>query len=269
MTENQPQEIDTKLAAIYAPINELIGKIEIAQSKLKLAYVARSPERKAELEGIVIEARAAIAVLHETAEPLEAIYRAAQWSRFFLVDAGHLHRSRACSSLRWNTRIGWLPQYSGKSEVEIVELAGEACCTICYPSAPVNRPSMLPVHVAERTAAAAEAAEKASKRKATAAAAITVGKTTFKTQRAAENEIGWKVDCMIGSRYLAASNASHRAQLDGNAAEDEAAARAIADALAAQIEGYDAAAILAKKFAAKIKTYKGYGHYEIPADAAF
>lgn len=269
MADNQPHEIDTKLAAIYRPIGDLVTKIENARAQLKLSYVARSPERKAELESIVTQARAAIAILDETAEPLEAIFRAAPWSRFFLVDGGHLHRSRACSSLRWNTRIGWLPEYSGKSEAEIVELAGEACCTICYPSAPVNRPSMLPVHIAERTAAAAEAAEKASKRKATAAAAITVGKTTYKTQRAAENEIGWKVDCMIGSRYLTAADANHRARLDNNAAEDEAAARTIADALAAQIEGYDAAAILAKKFAAKLKTYRGYGHYEIPADAAF
>lgn len=269
MAESQPHEIDTKLAAIYAPINELISKIEIAQSKLKLAYVARSPERKAQLEATVTEARAAIAVLHDTAEPLETIYRAELWSRFFLVDAGHLHRSRSCSSLRWNTRIGWLPEYSGKSEAEIVELAGEACCTICYPSAPVNRPSMLPIHVKERAVAAAEAAAKADKRKATAAAAITVGKATYKTQRAAENAIGWEVDCMIGARYLAASNASHRAQLDDNAAGHERTAVSIAHALFVQIQGYDPDAILAKKFAAKLKTYRGYDHYEIPADATF
>lgn len=269
MAETQPREIDTKLAAIYAPISDLVTKIEIAQSKLQLAYVARNPERKVELEGIVAEARAAIAALDEKAEPLEAIFRTELWSRFFLVDGGHLHRSRSCSSLRWNTRIGWLPEFSGKSEAEIVDLAGEACCTICYPSAPVNRPSMLPVHVADRAATATAAAAKETKRKASAASAITVGRTTYKSTRAAENAIGWEVDCMIGSRYLVAADANHRAQLDNNAADHETAAVTIAHALFVQIEGYDPDAILAKKFNAKLRTYKGYDHYEIPADAAF
>lgn len=266
---NSPREIDTKLSEIYAPYSDLAVTIEAAQKKAKLPHVAKNPERVAELEATIEAARAARAELDAKAKPLEAIYLAELWTRFFLVPGGHLHSSRFCSSLRWTTPLYWLPEYSGKSEAEIVALAGEAACTICYPSAPVDRPSQLPVHVAERKAAAAEAKAKADERRTKESAAITVGRTTYKTQRAAENQIGWEIETMIGRRYQVAADAEHRAHLDNLATQDEEAARAIAEALAAQIEGYDAAAILAKKFAAKLKTYKGYDHYKIPTDAAF
>lgn len=264
---NSPRDIDTQLAAIYAPTAGHIATIETAQKKAKLAYVAKNPERKAELEVTIKAARAALAELDKRAEPLEALYRANPWTRFFLVPGGHLHSSRRCSSLRWNTILYWLPEYSGKTEADIVALAGEKACTICYPSAPVDRPSMLPVHVAEREAAAAERAEKAAKSRAAAAAAITVGGTTYKTQRAAENEISWQLDTMIGRRYMDAQNDEHRAQLDELAAGNEAEARAIAAALAAQLEGYDAEAVLTRKFTTKAKQYRK-GGWAIPEDGA-
>lgn len=263
-----PREIDTAIAAIYAPQFGHFHTIENAQTLLKKSYVKKNPARVAALEAEIAAAHASLEALRAEAAPLEAIYNAKPWTRFYLVSAGHLHRSTYCSSLRWNTRLGWLPEYSGKSEAEIVKMAGEACCTICYPSAPVNRPSMLPVHVKAREEAAAEAAEKAAKRNAAAAQTIAVGRTTYKTTRAAENEISREIDTMISRRYQIAADAEHRAHLDNLAAEDEAAARAIADALAAHIEGYDPAAILAKKFASKVKEYRKYGHYEIPADAS-
>jgi hypothetical protein len=264
---NSPREIDTQLAEIYAPHSQHVATIETAQQKAKLAYVAKNPERKAELERTIEAARAALAELDKQAEPLEAIYRANPWTRFFLVPGGHLHSSRRCSSLRWNTTVYWLPEYSGKSEAEIVALAGEKAGTCCYPSAPVDRPSMLPVHVAEREAQAKERAEKKAARAAAAANAITVGTTTYKTQRAAENEISWQLDTMIGRRYMEAQDAEHRTYLDGLAAGNEAEARAIAAALAEQLEGYDAAAVLAKKFATKVKQYRK-GGWAIPEDAA-
>lgn len=269
MTENQPQEIDTKLSKIYEPRSGAIAAIEHAARSLKLAYVKRNPARRTELEKTIEDAKTAIEVLDAKAEPFEAIYRANPWTRFFLVPGGHLHSSQRCSSFRWNTRVYWLPEYSGKSEAEIVALAGERACTICYPSAPVERPSMLPMHVKEREEAAAVAAEAAAKRKAAASATITVGTTTYKTQRAAENQIGWEIDSMISRRYQVARDAEHRAHLDNLAVENERAAVTIAHALFVQIQGYDPDAILAKKFTAKLKTYKGYDHYKIPADATF
>ncbi|MFK0005005.1 hypothetical protein [Paenarthrobacter sp. NPDC090522] len=265
---NSPREIDTALAAIYEPYTGHVATIEAAQQKAKLSHVTKSPKRQAELARIIEEARAALAALEAEAEPLEAIYRANPWTRFFLVPGGHLHRSRSCSSFRWTTPVYWLPEYSGKTEAEIVALAGEKACTICYPSAPVNRPSQLPVHVAERAAAAAEAKDKAAKRQAAAAATITVGKRIYKTARAAENDISRCIDTMVSRRYSEAADAAHRTHLDNLAAEDKGEALAIADALAEQIEGYDAPAVLAKKFATKAKEYRKYG-WAIPADATF
>lgn len=269
MTTNSPQEIDTKLAAIYEPAAEIIGKLEHARANLKTMWVRNSPANVAMFNARINELTEALDALDAAAAPFEAIYAETRWTRFFLVPGGHLHRSRRCSSFRWNTVTAWFPEYSGKSEKEIVDLAGEAACTICYPSAPVHRLSMLPVHVAAREAAAIEKAEKDAKKAKAKGQAITVGGTTYKTQRAAENAIGWEVDCAIGSRYLKAVNDNHRAQLNNTAADHTRAALAIAHALFQQIPGYDADAILAKKFAAKLKTYKGIEHYEIPADATF
>lgn len=167
-----PRKTDEALAAIYVPRTGIIRKIEDAQERLKLAYVARNPERRAQLEQVVTDCRAALEALDAAAEPLQAIYQANPWTRFFLVPGGHLHSSTHCSSLRWSTPIGWLPEYSGKTEAEIVALAGEAACTICWPSAPVSRPSMLPVHVAERSERDAEAARKLAAKAAKNAKAI-------------------------------------------------------------------------------------------------
>ncbi|QJD50442.1 hypothetical protein SEA_CHRIS_40 [Mycobacterium phage Chris] len=66
----------------------------------------------------------------------EANYKG--WLRFFIVPGGHIHRSRACSSLRITTRIGWLPELSGETEAEAVAEHGAMLCTKCFPSAPVE-----------------------------------------------------------------------------------------------------------------------------------
>jgi hypothetical protein len=261
-----PSEIDTQLAEIYAPLSGARHAIHHAEDLLDRSYIRRDPKRVAGLEKTITDAKAAIAALDAKAEPLEAIYRANPWTRFFLVPGGHLHSSRLCSTLRWNTALYWLPEYSGQSEAEIVALAGEKACTVCYPSAPVDRPSMLPVHVAERAAQAKERAEKKAARAAAAANVITVGATTYKTQRAAENQISYELDNMVSRRYMEAQNAEHRTYLDGLAAEDEAEALTIAAALAQQVPGYDAAAVLNKKFTAKVKQYRKDG-WAIPEDA--
>ncbi|QFP94828.1 hypothetical protein SEA_MARSHAWN_42 [Mycobacterium phage Marshawn] len=60
------------------------------------------------------------------------------WQRFFLVPDGHIHATRACSSLRITTKIGWLPELSGETEAEAVAAHGAMLCTKCFPSAPVE-----------------------------------------------------------------------------------------------------------------------------------
>jgi hypothetical protein len=212
-------------------------------------------------------AQAKLAELKAEAAPLEAIAEAGKWTRFVLVPGGHLHRGFYCSTLRYTTVTGLLPEYSGADEKEIVELAGEVACTVCFPSAPVDRPTMIPALKKAREEREAEAAARAAKKVAAEAAKIVVGRKVYKTQRAAENQIGWEIENVVSRRYMTAGDAAHRAHLDNLAAEDLAAAQEIAQAIAAAVEGYSADEILAKKFAAKVKVYRKAG-WEIPADAA-
>lgn len=97
--------------------------------------VAKYNSIKAELEKHTI-------VINE----LEKIYKKYLWNRAFYVPAGHVHKSRDCSTCYDSTEFTWLPKYSGGSEDEIVNDAGEEACTVCYPSAPaevLNRPSVI------------------------------------------------------------------------------------------------------------------------------
>lgn len=61
------------------------------------------------------------------------------WSRFFLVvsSQGHIHSSMYCSTCYNTTRYGWLPELSGREEVDTIELCGPVLCSVCFPSAPV------------------------------------------------------------------------------------------------------------------------------------
>lgn len=82
-------------------------------------------------------ARAEAQRLSDAAETLEEqLYTG--WSRFFLVQDGHIHSSRACHTLRWTTRIGWLPDLSGLTEADAVAAHGPLLCTVCFPMAPVE-----------------------------------------------------------------------------------------------------------------------------------
>lgn len=102
-------------------------------------------------------AGAELARLADEAEPMEAEYAARRWSRAFLVTntGGHVHSSLSCSTCyvdRWDpvtgvwkpgTQYHWMVEYSGKDEAEIVEAAGSRACTVCYPSAPVDKPTVM------------------------------------------------------------------------------------------------------------------------------
>lgn len=61
-----------------------------------------------------------------------------QWSRFFIVQGGHIHSSTACHTLRVTTQVGWLPALSGETEKDAVDAHGALLCTVCFPSAPVE-----------------------------------------------------------------------------------------------------------------------------------
>lgn len=61
-----------------------------------------------------------------------------RWSRFFLVQGGHIHSSTSCHTLRPTTQVGWLPNLSGETEKDAVDAHGALLCTVCFPSAPVE-----------------------------------------------------------------------------------------------------------------------------------
>jgi hypothetical protein len=72
----------------------------------------------------------------------QAAYLAAGgWTRFFLVQAGHIHSSMHCSTCNNGvgmTTFGWLTDLSGRTEADVVAEHGALLCTVCFPSAPVE-----------------------------------------------------------------------------------------------------------------------------------
>lgn len=241
---------------------ELQFEAERVEAAVKVAA------RRGEVEKVA-EGTAALRALREEYQILSAIASAGGWRRFILVPGGHVHRASGCSTLRHDTPTVWLPAYSGADEAELVEAAADAACTVCFPSAPVNRRSTIREVVEEREAREAEAAEKAAERARKADAVIRVPelRASFKTTRGAENEVGQLVYWGLSRRYMDAADAEHRERLDELAADEIRKARLIAAAIAAKVEGYDAEALLAKKVAAKAKELRKAG-YAIPANAA-
>lgn len=125
------------------------------------------------------------------------------WTRAFLVTntGGHVHSSRSCSTCFPTTHYAWLPQVSGLAEDEIVEMAGERACTVCYPSAPVevlSKPTQF--FTPDEEAKAKRAEEREAKRAAALEAQVVVdgmkgwtnegrGRHVYKTVRGATNAI--------------------------------------------------------------------------------
>lgn len=270
---------DNKLFPIQDEIHMLEDGIQNARNRLDSVQSHKmSTSQVAFYEEQIAKAQAKVDELNPLAEPLRAIYRAHYWNRFILVPAGHLHRGTGCSTLRWTTQRYLLPDFSGADESEVVDLAGERACTVCFPAAPVNRPSMLPVDVAAREAAAQERAEKAAKLAADThkfmnddRQPLKIGGERLKTVRAAENRVGWLVECAMSSMAYDFADEAHRLRLVGNAASDMREAFQVANAVeqrAAQFEEEKPAAdLLEKKYTAKRKQYikNGWDADRLPA----
>jgi hypothetical protein len=149
-----PVEIDTALADIYSRYYKVLDKVEQHDKWVKdyedglakrdAGNLSYSSFTQGGHNDLVIKRAALIreshAILAE-AEPydLEFTLRG-RWNRFFLVqnNGGHIHSSMSCSTCRYTTRFGWLPQISGQTEAEAVAAHGAILCTVCYPSAPTE-----------------------------------------------------------------------------------------------------------------------------------
>lgn len=174
--EMTPVEVDTEIARInglrngfFRQISQLSEEIDRCISDARqFSYYSREEGMLRRYTDKIADFRIEVAKLDEEAAPFHAEFNARQWTRFFLVE--HVHSNQHCSSFRWNTQIGWLPEFSGQSEDELVNKIGEMACTICYPSAPVEKKSEIDFYP-ERTAARLERERKAAEKAAKAAAA--------------------------------------------------------------------------------------------------
>lgn len=178
LTTASPAVIDTAWAEALMPVNEMMAKAIIVrtranheykqadrflderQSALRERHFAAGDKYTAEADRLAAEA----AVQQKLVEaPFKAEWTArGGWTRAY--KAGHVHSSTNCSTchkMGQRTELYWVTELSGMTTDEIAELAGEAACTVCYPNAPVNRPTEI-FTPAER-ATAAERAEKAAK----------------------------------------------------------------------------------------------------------
>jgi hypothetical protein len=180
----------------------------------------------------------------------DEFFRRGGWTRAFLVvtsGEGHVHRSQVCHTCFVTTQFHWVTDFSGHDEAEIVEAAGERACTICYPTAPVEvlgRPTTIFSKDEEAKRAARE--EREAKRAAKTALEVidpVTGKTLFKTERGATNQVSWELDCHL--RY----------EGDGKHLED---AKKIVVAVAAK-RGVDPADLLEELLAKATKKFRREG----------
>lgn len=260
----------------------------------RLAYTADSIKRevaKLEINGgrdyylaarreALAKAEAKLAELDAEAAPLREIAAAGRWTRFIFVPGGHVHRFGYCSTLRPSTARQWITEYSGATEAELVEDAADAACTVCFPSAPVDRRSKVAAVVKEREEREREAAEKDAKRSKAASDAILHedGRVAYKSLRAAENALGVELESLV-------SHAAYFPRVGGIAGIPETdneetfevqqarrariieearnKARRVVAIIEANVDGYDAEAVVAKKLTAKKKQWKGA---QFPAD---
>jgi hypothetical protein len=194
LCSQDPTSIDEQLYELY---NQLF-QIEAASSnharrisayRKRIDRDGHRPYRVADYERFIEQKQAHVdrltaesSTVRALMSPFEAEYhRRGGWTRAFLVSGGHLHNTMDCSTcnrMGQMTRFAWMTQFSGSGEQEMVEAAGDRCCTVCFPSAPVNvlsRPSTLLTPDEEAAALARVAREEERTRKAAekAAKAIT------------------------------------------------------------------------------------------------
>ncbi|MHB1974914.1 MAG: hypothetical protein ACYCR4_11645 [Acidimicrobiales bacterium] len=134
-----PPEIDACLAGLARRRRPLEAAMH------RLLWVRRRDGRVVERElgstgfAELAKLRSKIAELVTEATPYEKEFvRRGGWSRFFLClnAEGHVHSSLACTTLRRDTQMAWLPELSGRTESEMVAEHGNGACTVCFPSAP-------------------------------------------------------------------------------------------------------------------------------------
>lgn len=199
-----PAQID----GLLVPLEEKVARVSdwIARITPQVNEALAKPDsERSYSESRVLELHAGymrkLDALERDVQPLRDEYnRRGGWQRYFLVTNtnGHVHTSTSCQTCRPNTNFAVLTEQSGMKTDDLVEMAGEDACTVCFPGAPVatlSRPSRLETPEAKAKREAKEAAQ-AAKAAKSAAASITMPDGApvldedgrpFKTERAATN----------------------------------------------------------------------------------
>jgi hypothetical protein len=139
-----PKEIDTRLGEIAEGRWPLFDRIAAARRLIASAdhhqsFRAHCKERGEKALVIATAKLEAYNAEHkEEEDALNAEFRLrGGWTRYYLVAGGHFHRSTHCSTCRWSTRLGWVPEMSDKDEAVAIEKFGHLICTVCFPDAPL------------------------------------------------------------------------------------------------------------------------------------
>lgn len=146
-----PADIDHRIATLYAHQNAMVATSDRALAKVR--HIGRTAEAEgreqtlAELDEVDRLLAVSDAANRSRTEasyaqgPLFAEFtRRGGWTRYHLVEGGHLHANAAgwgCSRTP-RTVHHWVTDYSGLTSAEAIDLAGERVCTVCFPAAPVK-----------------------------------------------------------------------------------------------------------------------------------
>jgi hypothetical protein len=199
LTTMTPAEID----ALWFPLmqREAVADARADQYTEALRKATLLPYQREQYERWLTEAQAESKAARAEQAPFDAEWdRRGGWVRAFIAITdghGHVHATSHCGSLhhgRQRTALDLLPQVSGLTTAEVIDLAGERACTRCYPGAPVEKlaqPTRLfaQTEIEAQQARVAKAAAKAEKDAKKAAAAITNPDGTMLIGTASYDEI--------------------------------------------------------------------------------
>jgi len=155
LTTLSPEEIDTELAVLVGATARATVNLERAQARADFAsrmlaeaspggydaVYSYGPEVQEKVAATVARCHTEFDEAAAAEDPFHAEFtRRGGWNRAFLVTnaGGHVHTSTRCSTCFPSTCFVWLTQFSDRDEDEVVGAAGEAACTTCFPSAPVD-----------------------------------------------------------------------------------------------------------------------------------
>jgi hypothetical protein len=206
ITNADPAEIDGHLARLGAEAAGLGDRLYDLREALaakradKIVRRVFSGKTEAELEEMIRDTQIRQAEVAHLMYPLETEFDRRPWSRYYLVEDGHLHydvSGSRCSRIPSTTHY-WMTEFSGMPAKMVIAKAQERVCTMCFPDAPVSprkpHPRFMTMTEAEKAAHAEAADRKAAAKKAAQittpeGGALIVGDRDdhIKTERAAWN----------------------------------------------------------------------------------